>query len=263
MQRAIGLLAVILGVLGALLLAAGAAACWQLERQAVDRTDRVAVRVSDLLAKIEEQLQPQEKRVADITIDVRKIEAAAANVVERALTEALAQSENQLLDRLSGSLAQCEELGETLHLMAELFQDIAELSAQLDGNQNVSDQLQEVSVAIDSAAKTFIDIRAELAELRLREPTPNPRKLTDLVAQTRVPLERLAGAIGSIRQRVDEARKAVDNVRSKIRFWARSAAVLACLAMAWFGWGQICLIGWGWGKLRSAPRANRAEPGTP
>jgi hypothetical protein len=135
-----------------------------------------------------------------------------------------------------------------LHLVANLLEDVADLSTQLDGNQSLTEQLHELSAAIDLASQTLTEVREELAGFRLREVTANPKRITELVAQTRGPLERLAGAIESIRLHVADAREALEQVRSKVRFWARTAAVFACLLAAWLGWGQICLLGWGWAR---------------
>ena len=206
------------------------------------------------MIKIEGNLQRLEGRVKVITIDVNKIEAEVSLLVERALKEVATHTEfKEVLDRLSVMMDRCEELSETLHLVAKLFEDIADLSTQLDGNKNVTEELHNISAEIDLAAKSLTEMREKLTMFPVRDLTADPQKLTDLIAQTRGPVERLAVAVESVRQHVTRARSSLKKVQGKVRFWARSGAAVSCLVSAWFGWGQVCLIGWGWSRLRPVP----------
>lgn len=249
-NRAIGLVAIIVGGLGAALLVADAAAVWRVEWEVVDRTDRVTIRLSDRLAAIERKLKVLEGKVQNVTIDVIKIEPEVARLVQSAVKNVLDPAEwNQFLDRFHGVLQQCEAFGETLQLAANLLEDVAFLSAQLNGNKNITEHLQNIATAIELAAAKLAGIRAELPTLRSRE-TNNSQRLADIVVQTRGSLERLAGTIESILQLAEEARDDLQRVRVKVRRYARSIAALVCLLSAGFFWGQICLVGWGrrrWG----------------
>ncbi len=250
LKRAIPLLAVTLGVLGVVILLVGAVALWYVERVAVERAQRMATRATERLAKIEGNLQRFEEKVKNVTIDLNKIQDDIASLVKRRLPEALASAELlPLMDQLRGLLDQCEEISVTLQLIANLFEDVADLSAQLDGNENLTEGFDNISATIELAAAALAGIRKQLAEIQLLEQTANPQKLADVVEQTRGPLERLAGVVGTMRQHAEKTDAAFEKAVDKFVFWARTAAALLSLGAAWFVWGQVCLLRWGWAEL--------------
>jgi len=255
-MRIIGLLTILLGVVSVALLVACGIMVWRVAGVVVDRTDRITERSSERLKKVEGKLLRLEGKVKDITVDVDKIRVAVARLILRTLKDLPALKDapvlvefRQLLERLDHLLQQCEELGETLSIVARLFDDTADLSTQLGGDQNRTDQMRTISETLEEVAATLTHIRGELAELRQRE--PDPQKLADLIEQTRGPLQRLADGIAKIRQHSVDAREALDHLRREVRFWTTMVAILLTLVLVWFGLGQVCLIGWGWKRLRS------------
>jgi chromosome segregation ATPase len=188
---------------------------------------------------------------------VEKIRGPAARIILRTLKNlpalkdsAVAVEFKELLDRLDQLLQQCEELGETLGIVARLFEDSADLSTQLGGDQNRADQMRTISETLEQTGATLTQIRGKVAELRQRESAPDPQKLADLIEQSRGPLERLADGIARTREHCVDARESLDNVRREVRFWTVTGAILLSLVLVWFGLGQVCLFGWGWKRLR-------------
>lgn len=264
MRKIIGLLAILLGVVGVVLLVAGGIAAWRVEGVVVERTDRATVRTSERLSKVESKLHRLEGMLKVLTVDVEAIRSAGARLVGRVVKDALAQPEiNQLLERLSRLLEQSEQLGETLDIVARLFEDSADLSAQVDGNPERTERLKNIAETLEQAGATMSGIRAELGELRLREAATDPQKLIDLCTRSRAPLERMAGGIASIRQYSADTRESMESLRREVRFWMRTAAVLMSLVLVWFGLGQVCLIGWGWRQWQPSPSPVAPEETAP
>ncbi|QDU23892.1 AAA family ATPase [Urbifossiella limnaea] len=255
MKTILGLLAMLLGGVGVVLLVACGVAVWRAEGVVVDRTDRVAARTAERLVKVEGRLTRLEGRVKDLTVDVDVVRSAAARLVEKAVADVVARTEvEQLVERLDRSLSKADELGETLDVIARLVEDVADLAAQLDGAPERVELLRRVADALEQAAAVLTGIRAELAELRTRKAAPDPRKLTDLAARTRGPLERVADGIGAVRQHSVDARGELEELRGKVHFWSRAVAAALSFVVVWFGLGQVCLVGWGWKRVRVSPQ---------
>ncbi|MFO0798455.1 MAG: hypothetical protein U0804_13340 [Gemmataceae bacterium] len=255
MKRILGLLAMLLGGVGVVLLVAGGVAAWRVAGVVVDRTDRAAARGSGRLVNVEGRLTRLEGRVKDLTVDVEVVRSAGARLAGKLVGEAIARTDFEpLLDRLDRSLSKAEEWGETLDVITRLVEDVADLSAQFDGAPERAEQLRRVAAALDEAAAVLAGVRAELADFRTRNAAPDPRKLADLAARTRAPLERLAGGIAAVRQHSADARGELEAFRGNVHFWSRAVATAMSVVVVWLGLGQVCLVGWGWKRVRLSPR---------
>lgn len=260
MKRAIPLLAATLGALGVVILLGGMAGIWYAERAAVTRVQRLATRATDRLTKVEGNLQRLQDKVRQVTIDLNKVKAALVQLVARQLSDLLAQTElKQLSDQVRGLIDQCEEIAVNLHLVANLFDDLAELIDQLEGRENLTAGIQQTSDTIDQAATALLGIRELLDQFPRRNETANPQQLTEIVELSRGPIERLAGAIETIRQRSEQAHATLDNVEQKFEFWSRVVAVIVSLIGVWFVWAQVCLLRWGRARLNTAAAAPGSE----
>jgi len=260
LKRAIPLLAVTLGAMGVVMLLGGVAGIWYAGGAAVERVQRLATRATERLTKVAGNLQRLDDKVRQISIDLNKVKAEVARLVERKLSAVLAQTElQQLGERVRGLLDQGEDVAVTMHLVADMMEDLAELLEQLEGREDLTAGIKQSSDTIDQAATALLGLRQKLDQIQWRDETADPRQLTEIVELSRGPIERLADAIGTIRQRTEKTHAAFDNVAQNFAFWSRGVAVIVSLIAAWFVWAQVCLLRWGWARLNAATAAPGSE----
>lgn len=251
MGRVIGLLAMILGVSGLILALAGVIAVWRVEALVVDRCNRVASSVSNQLQRIDGRVRRLESKVKNLTIDAEAIRDSVTRLVARAVDSVVAPTElGQLRQRLLHLAVQSEQLGETLQLLAEIVEDISELTQQFDANSERTERLARIAESLNQADAALAQIRERLATLPEVNGTDEPQKLTELVEQCHKPLARVAEALDSVQAQLDAAHASLADVRQQLLNTIRMAAVLTSLFLGWFGLGQACLLRWGWNRIR-------------
>ena len=246
MRRLLGVGAVVLGVVGAVVCAAGIGTGWWAAARTADRVTRAADRVDHGLSEADEGLARVEERLAAVRAELdearREADALAAENPELPRVRAAIE---RLLDRLIPTIDRAAALAVSLRALSAGLRAAADLRDDLAGPNEPPDRTRNAAAAIDLAADVLNIPRARIDAVKSAAAVRLVRELITLAREAAAGSERLAEGLADARRAVADGRARTAEWRDKIVFWVYAAAAVNTLVWLWVGAGQLCLTGWG------------------
>jgi len=246
MRKLLGVFAVLLGVVGALVCATGIGLGWWAAVKTADRVTRAAARLDQGLSETDAGLARTEDRLAadrsgldDIRRDAEQIAAENPELPRvRAAIE-------QLLDRLIPKVDRAAALADSLRTVAAGLRAAADIRDLLGVGPEPPGRARAAADAIDHAAGVLNIPRARIDAVKSAQAVRLTRELVILAREAAAGSEQLADGLADARRAIAAAREQTAEWRDRVVFWVYAAALANTLVWLWIGLGQLCLIGWG------------------
>lgn len=265
MRRLLGVGAVLLGTVGAVVCAAAVGLGWWAAARTADRVTRTAARLDDGLAETDTRLARVEDRLAAIRAEVDdargEAERLAAENPELPRTRAAIERQ---LDRLVAAIDRAAALAESLRAVAAGLRAVEDVVTQFGVEVPQPGRADTAAAAIDRAAEVLNVPRARIDAVKSTAAARLTRALIALALEALAGSDRLAAGLADARREIATTRERVAGWCEKLVYWAYTAAAVHTLGWVWVGLGQLCLVGWG--RRRFAGRRTAAgitpSPGT-
>jgi len=246
MRTLLGVGAVVLGVVGALLCAATVGLGWWAATRSVDRIDRVAARLDQGLSEADVRLARVESRLNTVRSDLNEVRGAVATIAAENpdLPRVRAEIE-RLLDRLVPALDRADAIAESLGSVAAGLRTAADIVDQLNDDPEATFRVRNAADTIDRAAEALNGLRARVEAVKSAKAVQFTRELVILAREAAAGSERLAEGLAAARQEIAVVRGRTAEWRDEVVFWVYAAATANTFVWLWGGLGQLCLIGWG------------------
>jgi hypothetical protein len=246
MRRLMGVGAVALGVVGALVCVAAAGLGWWAAAKTADRVTRAAARVGQGLSEADARLDRVEERLAAVRADLDEARGAAEKLAaENPELPRVRSAVEQLLDRLVPAIDRAAALADSLRTVAAGLRAVADVVAELGGSTEPPGRARDAADAIDRAAEALNVPRAKIEAVKSAQAVRLTRGLVTLAGEAAAGSERLADGLAAARREITAARGQVIDWRDRVVFWVTVAAAANTLVWSWVGLGQLCLVGWG------------------
>jgi hypothetical protein len=246
LRKLLGIGAVALGVLGALLCVAAIGMGWWAAVRTTDRVTQVAGRLDHGLSEADARLERVEVRLAGIRGELSEArgeaEKLAADNPELPRVKAAIE---RLLGRLLPMIDRAAALADSLRTVAAGLRAAEDVVTQLGGEIEQPSRARAAADAIDRAAEVLNVPQARIDAVKSAGAVRVTRELIELAREAAAGSERLAEGLADSRREVAVARERVAQWRNRVVFWVRVAAVAHTLFWLWVGLGQLALIGWG------------------
>jgi hypothetical protein len=253
MKRLLGIGAIVLGVIGAIVCPAAIGLGWVGAVRTTDRATVVAKRLDSGLLEADARLARVEKRATVLRTDLAetRVEAEKLDTENAELPQVRAAIE-RLRDRLLPTVGRAADLADSLRAVAVGLRAVEDVIKDFGVEVQQPSRARAAADAIDRAAEmldvpqTQINAVKSAAALRLK------RELLGLAVVAAAGSERLAEGLADTRREVSDARQQVEACRARVVSWVRLTTLAHTVVWAWIGLGQLCLIGWG--RRKSAKR---------
>ncbi len=257
LKKSIGFGVVVCSVVGLLLCLAGIVGVWMVKSRvkaignaAFSAADDSLDFVNAKSDRVQQALNKSRQRVGWIS--------KAAERLQDETADARKESEPLLLalDEVFRELKAAESWLDSCHAVASGLSRVSEavVSSEYAASHEdsagiaIAQRIQELSESVADALAKLQSVRQELVALR------DTGKLARTVVVTIVAhVADLDGKVANLSARLEKfdskvahAKASVAEVRLKVRWWIRIAAVALTVLMAWFGVSQIGMIGRGW-----------------
>ena len=256
MRRIMGIGAVVLGAIGALICAAAIGLGWWLAVKTVDRVEFVAARLDRSLSESDVRLARVELRVSTIRSELGEIRGEAEAIFDDnpELPRAKAAIE-RLLDRLVPVLDRVDATVDSLQAMAAGLRAAADIVDQFAVDPETTARVRNAANMIDRSAETLNVPRAKLDALKSTKAVLLTQELVKLTREAIAGSDLLAEGVAAVRQQIPVAREWTAEYQNKVVVRVYSAAVANMFAWLWGGLGQLCLIGWGLRRISNRAKA--------
>jgi hypothetical protein len=261
MRRLLGIGAVTLGGLGALVCITAMGLGWWGAVDTADRTNRVCARLDDGLGKVDVGLSRVDERLTAVRADLADARRDADQLAaENPELPRVQFAIDRVLDRLVSAIDRAATIADSLRAVAAGLRAAEDLVTQFGVEIEQPSRARAAADAIDRAVellnvpKERIDAMKSAAAIRLT------RELVELAREAAAGSERLAEGLADARREVAAARVRLDERRKRVVFWVYVAAVAHTLVWSWIGLGQLCLIGWGRRKFGKRVPGGTAGP---
>lgn len=246
MQKILGIGAVVLGVVGALLSAVAIGLGCRMAASTVDRIDRIAARFDEGLAEMDERLARVESRVSTVRTELNEVRGGAEAIIAEnpELPRVRAEFE-RLLDRLIPALGRLEATADSLQAVATGLRGAADLVAQLNDDPEATVRVRYAADTIDRAAEALDAPQARVDAVKSAKAVQLTQKLVSLTRDSIASSDLLAEGLAAARMQIPVARKGTTEYRDKVVVRIYAATVAHTFFWLWVALGQLCLIGWG------------------
>ncbi len=255
--RSIGLGVILLSVLGLLLCLAGIVGVWIVKSRvkaignaAFSAADDSLNFVNAKIDRVQQALDKSRQRVGWISNAAERLKDETADA--RKESEPLLQA----LDEVFQQLKAAESWLDSCHAVASSVSRVSEavVSSEYAASHEdaagiaIAQRIQELSESVADALAKLQSVRQELVDLRDTGKLARKVVVTVVVhvADLDGKLANLSARLEKFDGKVAHAKVSVAELRLKVHWWIRIAAVALTVLMAWFGVSQIGMIGRGW-----------------
>lgn len=254
MRRLLGIGALVLGGVGALVCVAAIGAGWWAASKTADGVTRAATRADQGLAEADAALARTEERLAAIRADIDEVRGEADQLVaENPELPRVRAAIERLLDRIKLTSDRAGALADSLRTVSAGLRATADIRDLVAGQPRAPDRARVAAGAIDRAAEVLNIPRARIDAVKSAVAVRLVRELVDLIREALAGSERLASGLADARHEIAAARDWTAESRARVVFWVYASAAVHTLMWVWVGLGQLCLIGWGRRISRRGP----------
>jgi methyl-accepting chemotaxis protein len=238
------------GVVGVLLCAAAVGVGWSAAMRTVDRIGRVTARLSQGLSEADERLGRVESRINSVRSDLTQVRVVAETVAAEnpELPRVRAKIE-QILDSLLSGIDRANTIADSLQSVAAGLRTAADIVDQLSNAPEASVRIRSAGDTIDRAAEALGGLQARVEAAKSATAVQLTRDLVTLARESVAGSERLSDGLVAARKEIAVARGRTTEWRDEVAFWVYVTATANTLVWVWGGLGQLCLIGWGRGRI--------------
>jgi hypothetical protein len=252
MRKLLGIGAVLLGIVGALLCAAAVSIGWWAAMKTTARLDRVAARLDHGLAEVDECLARVDSRLGAVRMDLSAVRGAAETIAAENPELPRVRAEIELLlDRLIPAFDRADALADSLRPAAAGLRTAADIVEYFNDDLEATVRVRNAADKIDTAAESLNGLRARVLASKSAKAVQLTRELVTLAREAAAGSERLAEGLASARQEITVIRGRTAELRDEVVSWIHVAAISNTLVWLWGGLGQLCLIGWGCRRFKS------------
>jgi regulator of replication initiation timing len=246
MRKLLGIGAVGLGIVGALLCAGAIGIGWWAAVRTSARLDRAAARLDRGLSDLDVRLARVESRLNVVRTDVSAVrEAAEAIVAENPDLPRVRAEIERLLDRLAPTLDRADALADSLRAGAAGLRTAADIVDQFNDDSEAIVRIRNAADKIDRGAELLDGLGAKVEALKAVKAVQLTRALVTLAREAAAGSERLAEGLTATRKEIAVVRERTGEWRDQVVTWIYVAATASTLFWLWGGLGQMCLTGCG------------------
>lgn len=250
MRRLLGVGAVVLGALGALVCVAAIGLGWWAAVRTADRVTILAARLDHGLSEADARLERVEGRLAAVRADLAAARAEAEKLTaENPELPRARAAVDRLLDRLLPAVDRAAALADSLRAVAAGLRAAEDVVSQLGVDVEQPGRARAAADTIDRAAEMLNVPQARIESMKSAAAVRLTREVAELAVTAAAGSERLAEGLAASRREVADARVRVGETRGDLVRWTAVGAAVHTLLWVWAGLGQVCLIGWGRRRL--------------
>ncbi len=242
MNKFLGLLAILFGIIGTLVCFAGDVMVWRFTEKVTSRTRIMTERADDGLRRTDSALDRFQNSVSFTSVFLKNAQKRA-----EALTTENAPKETQqrILQELLPHLERANAVGDVTASFANLMENIASLVDQENERSERGEQLRSASAKLTAAADQLHALTSEIETLLAKATALTPKALVALIIRAAATVLIVDQAVSSLKGAVGTVQKDVQLVRSELDFWFLVVPILITFVLTWIAIGQLCLVNWG------------------
>ncbi len=261
LKRTVGLLAMLLGILGAAACLLGIVQAWSLRGQVDELVAVVAVKVDGALAKVEGHSQNANLYISEAQDSVRELNARVKSRVAQSrdvpLEEAadIDQIERQLYARVQLARDVVGFVGSTLDLVEQLSAVVQSASLFVKKDTRTMEDLvanvRDGKREMRRTSELVEEVTTALAEIREhRDVEENAKRITTLSAVIDTSLTKVKQHAESFNQGVVKTRATFTDLATRIHQRLLMLTLVLTLIIVWIAVAQLALAVIGWRLLR-------------
>ena len=242
--RAVGILAMLLGIAGIAACGAGVFGCWwtlssvnQRLCDALERVETLLDATSDSFGQIGASLQKADKELEEVH-EAETVSKSRQPQLGRAASRKLASKLTSSLGDSQRGLRIAVEAAVVVNSLLDGFDEIPLVRmSKLD-----TEQLQDVSTRVASLTDWAQRLQSML------ETSQGSQEVDEESSRMRKAVVQVMAAMQKIADQIDGAKGRIVELRSRITRWFRATQVGLTLLLLWIALGQWCLLvqGWSW-----------------